>query len=239
MLEPLLLKKKTAEAGLVMALDFEGTSVKDSVVPSRTFANAGSGGSLNFASSPVKNGTQSLYQGQADSAPSYYATTSASPDLIFTGDFWCELWGYCLGQGNTTYTAGYNTMLSYGAYQATGGMTRWLLNNLKPCLSLPSGNVEAILFTGNIACANNAWYHHAIGRRGSTVYMFVNGVLAGTGSYSGVFGHGSNLNIVGYNDARIGGATYAGFNGYIDRLRIYSQCLYTSAFTPGTGLYPN
>lgn len=78
-----------------------------------------------------------------------------------------------------------------------------------------------------------------MGRAGSTLYLFVNGAVAGQTTYTTTVGYGGGLNIAGYNDSRISGSTYAGFNGYMDRLRIYKTCQHTSAFTPATGSYPN
>lgn len=235
----LLLKKKaSAPAGLVLAVDFEGSATVDSVLSTRTFTAAGGGGALQLSNAISKNGTQSLYQSQVAAGASAYLTTPLSADLTFTGDFWMECWGYCLGQGNTVYTGGFNTMLSYGSYASTG-IWRYQLDNGKTSVRIPSGANDQALLTGSIAVANNVWCHHAIGRKGSTLYMFTNGLLAGSTTYSATVGFGSTLQIAGYNDSRLGGSTYAGFNGYMDRLRIYNQCPYTAAFTPGTGLYPN
>lgn len=234
-----LMKKKVAAVpdGLVLAMDFEGSSFSDSVVTTRGFG----GGAATAVLSPTqfKNGANSYLQSQPSSGTASYLNTPLSFDLTFPGDFWYECWGYCLGQGNPTYTASYNTILSFGSYQATGGLCRWLLNNLKPCLSTPTGTVEAILVTASTACTNNAWYHHALGRKNNTLYMFLNGAVVATATLNGTFGFGASMNIGGYADSRISGATYAGFNGYMDRWRVYNKCLYTTAFTPGAGLYPN
>lgn len=241
MQEFMLTKKSViAPVGLVLAMDFDTTGYKDLVVPARSFSVAGGGGSLTQSNGQFKNGTQSLSQGQVSAGASVYLTTARSADLTFAGDFWFETWGYCLGQGNPIYTGGYNTILSYGSYSATGGVWRWHLDNLKLALRTPSGTGDVAFLTGSIAVANNAWNHFALGRNGTTTYLFVNGALAGTTtSAMGTVGIGGNLNIAGYNDARLSGATYAGFNGYMDRLRIYNVCQHTTAFTPETGSYPN
>lgn len=240
MLDAMLLNKKASVPGLVMALDFEDAAVKDSVLTSRSFSTAGGGGGLALSATQSKNGTKSLNQSQVAAGGSVYLATPLASDLKFAGDFWMEAWGYCLGQGNTVYTGGFNTILSYGSYSATGGVWRWHLDNLKLALRTPSGTTDTAFLTGNIAVTNNSWNHFALGRAGSTTYLFVNGALAGSSTTAmGTVGFGVNLNIAGYNDNRLSGSTYAGFNGYLDRIRIYNYCLYTSAFTPGTGLYPN
>lgn len=240
--ESLLLKKNVASAppGLVLAMDFDTAGYKDLVLGTRTFSVAGGGGSLTQSGNQVKNGTQSLYQSQVSAGASVYLTTARSADLTFSGDFWMEVWGYCLGQGNVTFTGGYNTLISFGSFSATGGVWRWHLDNLKLALRTPSGTTDSSFFTSSIAVANNSWNHFALGRSGFNNYLFVNGALGATSTAGmGTVGFGSSMNIAGYNDSRLSGSTYAGFNGYLDRLRIYNKCLYTSAFTPGTGSYPN
>lgn len=126
MQDSMLLKKKVAsgDPNLVLAMDFDTGSFKDLVLGTRTFSVAGGGGGITQSVTQAKNGTQSLYQSQVAAGGSVYLTTPLSSDLTFTGDFWMEAWGYCLGQGNTLYTGGYNTLLSYGSYSATGGLWR-------------------------------------------------------------------------------------------------------------------
>jgi hypothetical protein len=236
----LLKKKVVSNQNLVLAMDFEGAAYTDSVKTSRTFSTTGSGGTLALAGL-AKNGTQSLYQSQVVSGTSAFLATPLSSDLIFSGDFWMESWGYCLGQGNVTFSGGFNTLLSYGAFNATGGLWRWHLDNLKLALRVPSGATDTAYLTSSIAVANGAWNHFAMGRSGNTTSLWVNGALGASSTTAlGTIGFGTSLNIAGYFDGRVsGGSTYAGFNGYMDRLRIYSYCKYTAPFTPETGLYPN
>lgn len=238
--ENLLLKKKSGDPTLVLAMDFDTASYKDLVETSRSFSVSGGGGSIGQNTAQFKNGIQSLYQTQVSNAGSVYLSTSVSTDLTFTGDFWMESWGYCLGQGDPVYTGGFNTLLSYGSYSSTAGVWRWHLDNLKLALRTPSGTADTAFMTGSIAVTNNSWNHFALGRSGSTTYLFVNGAVSGsTTTAMGTVGFGASLNIAGYSDSRISGSTYAGFNGYMDRLRIYKRCLFTSAFTPSSGSYPN
>jgi hypothetical protein len=236
----LMNKKVVGVPGLALAMDFDTTGYKDLVVTTRSINQVGGGGSLSQSAALFKNGTQSLLQSQVAAGGSVYLATARTADLTFAGDFWFEAWGYCLGQGNPVYTGGYNTLLSYGSFNATGGLWRWHLDSLKLALRVPSGTSDTAFFTSSIAVTNNSWNHFALGRSGSTTYLFVNGALGASSTAAlGTVGFGVNLNIAGYNDSRLSGSTYAGFNGYIDRLRMYNTCLHTSAFTPSTGSYPN
>lgn len=236
----LLYKKKSGDPSLVLAMDFDTVGYQDLVSTSRSFTVQGGGGSIGQSTAQAKNGAQSLFQSQVAAGGSVYLATAVTTSLTFAGDFWMEAWGYCLGQGNTVYTGGFNTLLSYGSYSSTGGVWRWHLDNLKLALRTPSGTTDTAFLTGSVAVTNNSWNHFALGRSGATTYLFVNGAVSGSTTTSqGTVGFGGYLNIAGYSDTRISGSTYAGFNGYMDRLRIYNRCLYTSAFTPSAGSYPN
>lgn len=238
MLESILMKKKApSDPGILLAMDFEGSALADSV-KTRSFTVV-TGNNVSLSRDVSKNGTQSLLQQQPLSQSGGFVSTPLD-NLSFTGDFWLETWAYCLGQGNDGFTGSVNTMLSYGVFQQAGGVLRWGLNHQALCIQMPSGTSLTTVATGNIINSNNAWHHYAMGRQGATTYLFCDGTLdVTTNALTGVFGFGATLNIAGYADGRnAGAATYAGFNGYMDRLRIGNQCLHTSSFTPKTGIYP-
>jgi hypothetical protein len=241
MQETNLISKLTApiDPDLMMALDFEGTNqiVVDSAKPSRLFSTRGNVANVDLNTTTSINGTRCLRQGQPFSGISAFIITAVTSDLTFPGDFWFETWGYCQGQGDVTFTGNFNPMLSFGSFGVAGGMSRWALINLKQALTIPNGTSESVLFTSSLSVVNNAWHHQALGRQGSTLYSFTDGVLGGTINYTGTVGFGAELSIAGYNDSRISGQTYAGFNGYLDRMRMYRKCLFTSAFTPSTKLF--
>lgn len=71
------------------------------------------------------------------------------------------------------------------------------------------------------------WYHIALSRSGSTLYFWVDGVAAGTGTSSDTF----NFEVIG----ALGGYTSgASMLGYISNLRVSNNARYTSAFTAPT-----
>lgn len=84
----------------------------------------------------------------------------------------------------------------------------------------------------NYAFALNTWYHIAIVNDGSgsnNFKQYLNGVLMFTSTYA---------NVTDLTTINIGQLGYPGYNywypGYISNLRITSQAVYTSAFTPST-----
>ena len=115
-----------------------------------------------------------------------------------------------------------------------------------------SGQLQSVLgyfsaagsftFTGGIITTGitktgitaNNWYHVACVRSGGTVYLFVDGVSAGTDTVAGS-ANASNQLIIG---SKYDGTT--GFNGYIDDFR-YTKGVarYTSNFTPPSTQFPD
>jgi hypothetical protein len=81
-----------------------------------------------------------------------------------------------------------------------------------------SGNAVAI-YSPDLPL--NTWTHLAGSFDGSTLKLYVNGVLAATGSYSGVLGTpSSNLKI-----GQMGAVTNGYFQGSLDDVRIYNRAL--------------
>lgn len=223
-------------ANLVMAMDFD-SGWTDLAKPSRTLT-VPSDGSVTLSTAAKINGGQSYLQTQTYGGSAGILSTPVTSDLLFAGDFWVEMWGYCLGWGSVTYTGGSNYLFSYGKYTSTGYNALWLnYNNLY--FSVPSGTSGSVIASSGAIVTNNAWHHFAVGRKNGVLYLFVDGNLVASVAYTGTFGFDNILTIGGLYDARIGGKSYAGFNGYIDRIRVYNACAATRSFTPLRTAYPN
>lgn len=241
MLESMMMYKGFyTDPGLLMAMDFEGPgqTFVDQFKPSRPFGRYSTVADVDINQTRVLQGVSSMRHGQVTSGASGVLWADMiSSDLIFPGDFWIEMWGWCNGQGDTNFTGGNNTLFSWGQYAATGGMSRWAMLNLKPTFTIASGTTTSTLYTGTGTSTNNAWHHYAMGRSGNQLLFFLDGVISGQTTYAATIGFGSRVIIGGYSDTRISNGTYAGWNGFLDRLRVYNRCLYTSTFTPTKAMY--
>lgn len=83
-------------------------------------------------------------------------------------------------------------------------------------------------YTG-IVCPINSWFHLAVTRSGTSVRIFINGVLAGTGTLS------AGATLMNGTTSRLGviPAALGNFNGSISNFRIVTgTALYTATFTP-------
>ena len=83
------------------------------------------------------------------------------------------------------------------------------------------------------ALNTNTWSHVAVCRSGSTINLYINGVLgvlAGSATYTGNFSDGL---------CKIGSGSHGAFNGFIDEFRITKFARYTANFTPSTSAFLN
>lgn len=93
---------------------------------------------------------------------------------------------------------------------------------------------EVAVFNTTYSFSKNTWYHVALSRSGNNMYLFINGALHASTTYTGAITVGSNPLNIAY--AQTGGINYnAPFFGYLSNLRIVKgTAVYTSAFTPPT-----
>jgi len=143
-----------------------------------------------------------------------------------TGDFTIECWVYAYSFGS------YNGIV--GRWPNDGGN---VANSF--VLEAVGGDLEFFFSVGSTlygpiqgaALTLNIWQHVAAVRSGNTMYIFVNGVMYGSGtSVTQTFNNVASSLTVGGNIAGAGM-----WNGFISNLRILKgTALYTASFTPPT-----
>jgi len=164
--------------------------------------------------SATVNGGSGYFDGSGD-----YLSAANNVALQFsTGDFSFECWIY------PTVVNVQQEIISKGTNNA--GTFDVGINN--------SGKLElyttVIVFSSSASIITNTWQHVALTRSGTTLRLFLNGVLDTTvSSFSTDFNNTATLFIGAFN----GSQNY--FNGYISNLRLVKgTAVYTSAFTPPT-----
>jgi hypothetical protein len=216
----------------------------------------GSNGSTTFTDSSSNTLTATIYgDAQISTAQSKFGGSSgvfdktadrltyANSGFEFgTGDFTIEAWIYSRdvssaasrGWLQTSSTAGglqasYNDGLSIlqGANAAGGSADGGICIAMSGNVFIGSSGSTVVLFT-------NQWQHIAVTRSGTTVRVFVDGVLVGTSTGVTANLTGQNLVVGGYYD------TGFLFDGYIDELRITKGISrYNATFTPSGAPFPN
>ena len=140
-----------------------------------------------------------------------------------TGNFTIEFWMYPVSVAS-----------GYAFDNRTGGALQSVLGYFSAAGSFTfTGGIitTGITKTGITA---NSWYHVACVRNGSTVYLFFDGVSAGTDSIGGSANSSNPLTI----GSKYDGTT--GFNGYIDDFRFTKGVArYTGNFTPPSSQFPD
>jgi len=175
-----------------------------------------SGGSFTTSTTQAKFGTSSI-KGVGGTGYLRYTNTAATE---LTGDFTIEGWSYWTG-----VVVGNQETISFEI--TSGGALQSLLSGTPAnrLLRYWDGTAYAILGTG---ITNDAWFHWALTRSGTTITLWQSGASKGTVTSSATIGVSGLLTYIGsYGN---GSET---LNGYVDNIRITKGVArYTSAFTP-------
>jgi len=167
-------------------------------------------------------GTVASFDGSGD----YLSTPANSVFNYGTGDFTVELWVYKLSNKQyMTFAGNLSSGTNSNQWQiisdVTGNKLTWFSNGFA--------------ITSATSLATNTWYHVAVARAGSSLRLFINGVLDGsavnTNNYST-----TNLFMLGQVPELLSARD---FYGKVGPTRITKGVArYTSSFTPPTGPFP-
>lgn len=166
-------------------------------------------------------------------------STPYFPALSFAANDMCaEAWVYPTNATGGTNIGGtwYQSIMGQQVIGSSGNSSFALaLADLKPTGGLfQSGNIGSPI-TSATALTLNAWSHVAFTRSGSTVRMFINGLIVGSNSFSGSVDSSSRLMTVGADSSFA-----SALEGHIDELRITNgNSRYTANFTPPTEPFPD
>ena len=146
--------------------------------------------------------------------------TATSPNL--SGTWTVEMWCYWTTGATQTTIVSFNN-------GSNSGINLW--KNSSNQLVADDG-VNGVTAMSTVTPTIGAWNHIAFVRVGTTTSGYVNGVLAGTTTYTP--GTTSTVSVGRYN-----GGTFYYFPGYISNLRVVNGvAVYTSAFTPPQAILP-
>ena len=183
-------------------------------------------------------GASGLFDGNGD-----YIQTPYSADFDFgTEDFTWDLWV----RWNALPTSGSDALITVGrmtnnnnvvvlylSYEAA--TAKWRLY----FVANVGGVTKAHYYTAALSFSNGTWYHLAVVRNGSNVYIFRNGTSLALTVATAI---GTNSITLAVQEAttmgRLGNYTGYDFNGWIDECRISKGIArWTADFTPPTGEY--
>ena len=213
-----------------VSLLLNGDDLLDHSSVPKTITNTGS---VSVNTTTKKYGTGSLYfSGTSTSAMSTMLTVPTASALdIKTGDFTIEMWFYATSLQN------YSRLFNINSTWTTDSVCiNW--NSSSSNLVFSIANYSNPLLSTTAAPSMNTWNHLAVTRSGSTFYLFLNGVLQQSASWSGsMYNTTTPYYTIGNGDVSVGG--YSPFTGYIDDLRITKDVArYTANFTPSASAFP-
>lgn len=179
----------------------------------------------------------SYYSNYFDGSGDYLSITNSAPLRLGAGNFTVEAWIY-----PTTVTNTYSRPIC-GTYGYAGSLDLgWTFNlnstgKLNLYMGGSTGSGPSVTSTATITAS--VWTHVAAVRSGSTISLYINGVLDGsTTSTKDENSSSIDFNIGTYRSDALSPATGnsgASFVGQISNLRIVKgQALYTTTFTPST-----
>ena len=194
---------ETAVNNVLQWLD--GSGVESGYVELSQGTNAPPTGNGLVAKQNLLNKGWTVYVNQA--APGKVGIP-ASTDFNITGNFTIEMFV------NMSNLDGFPRPYSFGAYPAPNAM------------SIEGGQLyfwgnQTVLGNGNFRPNLNQWYHICVERSGSTIYMFVDGVLVSTSLYAADISSAGLPLTIGF-----GNEPNSGFNGLISNFRWTSAVNY-------------
>lgn len=167
-----------------------------------------------------------VYATQFNGSSQYLTIPNNSSFNFGTGDFTIECWIYT-NSSATQRIISYNT----GAVQPYDLLLVNTGSNVY--VSFFDGTTDNT--TGTNYVTQNQWVHIAVTRSGTSLRIFINGVLSGSASNSVNLTNSATMYI-----GRYAASAVQYFSGYISNLRIVKgTAVYTSAFTPPTSPLTN
>jgi len=183
-------------------------------------------GNAQISTTQSKFGGASMY---FDGSGDYLTLTNDASFVFGTGDFTVEMWVYHTSQDSLKIYYDGRPPSTNGAYVA-------LYKTSQNKLALYVNTANRIVGTTSIL--QNAWYHIAVCRQGSSTKLFLNGIQEGsTFTDTTNYLNGTSRPIIGADGFNPSASSQ--MQGYIDDLRITKGVArYTSNFTPPTAQLP-
>lgn len=183
-----------------------------------------------------KFGTSSLYCSPLGPLGNNFVRVNQTSATNFTtGDFTAEAWIY-----PTSYAATYSRFIqaqNSDANTANYTFTVELSSTGTPMFAVYNGGSGYTATATGTTAPLNTWTHVMGVKSGTTIYVFVNGVLAGSATCPITLNNtlsGGKINIGGEN---AGGYPNLQFRGYIDEVRLSNVARFTSGFTVPSAQY--
>jgi hypothetical protein len=190
------------------------------------FAITRNGNTTQGTFSPYGNNWSNFFTGSsyltAGTTPSNFLCTGSATGITATFEAWVYLTAYNAGASIWMFSSVHSKGATYFNFGVASGKVRfyWYDGGYK--------NVES---TSTSDVPLNTWTHIALTISGSTIKIYVNGILNTTSAtYTGVAAAGLNQN----DNIGVEGAQPTYFTGYISNYRLSNTVVYSSAFTPST-----
>lgn len=166
-------------------------------------------GAVAYRSTDKQEGS---YSAILNGTNTYYSIASNSLFNFGTSDFVIEFWFK-----PTSLTNAYQTIFANGetTLNAASRWLMWVSGNKRLYLGRYPVGTDAVFSS---PLSENVWHHIVITRNGNNFYLYVNGVLDGSGTDTAAWDFSSNGTLIGRN---IWDGANGYFTGLLDSLKIY------------------
>jgi hypothetical protein len=172
-------------------------------------------------------GSSGLFDGTGDSL-----SVNNSAVALATSDHTVETWVQLVALPSTRWGISYNGDISSNDNRLQLEITPTGAVNLY----LQAGAGTGVSFTSTATLSTGIWYHVAYTKSGNNVYVFIDGALEASGTYSTAVATNNNYRA---GLTRSADVTWS-LNGYLDDFRVTKGVArYTATFTPPTAPFPD
>jgi hypothetical protein len=172
-------------------------------------------------------GASALFDGAAD-----YLQLDGSSDFAFPADFTVDFWFRQPSQPAVQkYLFDFSTSSSNHMFLVNQGSSSTPFNVLR--FGIGAAFIINVS-SGTTTIAANTWYHVMVSRVGSTIRLFINGVLEGSATNSTSLVIGASRPLIGIDSTL---ASSRSWNGWIEEFAVQKGVGVAAAFTPPAAPY--
>ena len=165
-----------------------------------------------------------------DGTGDYIQTSQSASEFVFPGDFTLELDYKAFASQVSLYPCPFSL---YNAYAANGGMSIFDRHSSTPTKLTVAVNGSYPTPQSSSTAVDNTLYRIMFSRSGSTMRLFINGILEGSSTFSGT------VQQVGGLWLGTAGDTITSYKGILGRIRVTKGIARATAnYTPTTRPYP-
>jgi hypothetical protein len=215
---------------LLGELNFENTYVDTAPTPTLTYVgNQGhnSGGNISLSTAQAKVGTYSLSSTNDAGSESNLSYANYTLPAFFTSAnaYTISAWIYPTAYPSSSNNPASPFALTNGSTLSSSLLYFYPNGTLGLFYYTTPSTSTAVGFISVNSITTNTWSHVAYIFASGMAYLYINGVLSGSNSYTGTICLNGNIGTPTNLSIGCGNSVWGGYRGFVDNLRIYNSAL--------------